>query len=103
MKALIGTVLGLLAVGVAQAQEAQVVRVTPAMQDRAQSFDKADTNHDGVLSRAEFAATPRAMPPADAAIAFVVSDQNKDGVVSRAEFLDPNYGTLLKAALTPKP
>jgi Ca2+-binding EF-hand superfamily protein len=73
------------------------------MDERAQSFERADANHDGKLSRDEFAATPRAAPPADAAKAFAVSDLNKDGMVSKAEFLDPNYGALLKAALAAKP
>ena len=71
-----------------------VVNTTPTMEQRANDFDKSDANKDGKLTKAEFATTPRAQPPADADETFAVSDLNKDGVVSKVEFLDPNFGTL---------
>jgi hypothetical protein len=52
----------------------------PTGQTRKQTFDQLDTNHDGMISRAEAQASP------DLVILFVPSDANGDGQLSPAEF-----------------
>ena len=52
----------------------------------AANFDRADTDKDGKLTKAEFMTTPRGKPPNDPDQTFKVSDVNGDGAVSKAEF-----------------
>jgi Ca2+-binding EF-hand superfamily protein len=50
-------------------------------QTRKQTFDRLDTNHDGMISREEAQADP------DLIIIFVDADADKDGQLSPAEFI----------------
>jgi Ca2+-binding EF-hand superfamily protein len=69
---------------VAGAKIAAQQAVGQMRQRNAQAFAKADTNHDGKLSQAEFAA---AFPKLASSFAFY--DENHDGFVSPAEFALP--------------
>ena len=69
---------------VAGAQLAAQATINQMRQRNAQAFAKADTNHDGKLSRAEFdAAFPRL------AKSFEFFDENHDGFIEPSEFALP--------------
>jgi hypothetical protein len=57
----------------------------PVDADRAASFDRKDTNHDGKLSLEEYVASQK--EPDAARKRFQRWDANKDGLLSREEFL----------------
>jgi hypothetical protein len=66
-------------------------------EQRGAAFDAAAANHDGKLSRAEFATTPRGHAPNDFEANWKASDKDGDGFVSRKEFIEPMTGELPNA------
>ena len=65
-----------------------------------QSFEQADTNHDGKLDSAEIGA---AAPDDEAARQILVSDLDRDGAINREEFNDPGIEFALVSQLKTLP
>lgn len=91
---LVGVVAVLLLTGWAQAQgkPAQGGQGTPMMGCQGR-FDTLDTNHDGKMSREEFAAVPHYRGNAEQM--FKVMDSDGDGALTKDEFClgkDPGKG-----------
>jgi hypothetical protein len=56
-------------------------------EERAAAFDKADTNHDGKLDKAEYKASLPEQAQANADASFDRRDANKDGFISKDEYM----------------
>ncbi len=61
------------------------------------NFARTDTNHDGLITRAEADAARNASMVAQFSAAFNAMDANKDGNLSRAEFVAANQKAMTAA------
>lgn len=67
---------------------ARPVTKSPAAEDRAKTFDRWDTNHDGTVTLAEYLAGQKPNPLLESR--FKHLDKNGDGKLTRDEFIGPS-------------